>query len=82
MPDCCTSHELLRRIAVAGAIPPYTFQVFTWDASIEAERRLGWDKTDEIQARAFGPLRVDLLDMPEPEGCPCLLYTSDAADDM
>eukprot|EP00975_Prorocentrum_lima_P051207 10728006-Prorocentrum_lima.AAC.1 len=26
MPDRCTSHELLRRIAVAGAIPPYTFQ--------------------------------------------------------
>eukprot|EP00975_Prorocentrum_lima_P025472 5353307-Prorocentrum_lima.AAC.1 len=67
MPNCCTAYDLLRQIAVAGAIPPYTFQVVTWDTGIGAERCLGWDKAEELRAQAFGPFRVVLRDTPEHE---------------
>eukprot|EP00975_Prorocentrum_lima_P051487 10783839-Prorocentrum_lima.AAC.1 len=50
---------------MAGAIPPYTFQVTTWDDATAAALCLRWDQTDDLQANRLGSLLLTLLEVPE-----------------
>eukprot|EP00975_Prorocentrum_lima_P019230 4046984-Prorocentrum_lima.AAC.1 len=55
IPDRCIAHDILRRTALAVALPPYTFQVTTRDAHSATDIRLRWDQRDELQANTLGP---------------------------